>query len=66
MAVEIRWEWFDEPQMVVERDASGMSVRVHPGLSYAQVERACAELGAEGPVVMAAWQQASNAQGQID
>jgi hypothetical protein len=57
MDVDVTLEWSDEPSVVVDRGNPVISVRAHPGLSEAQVRQACQELGAEGPLVLAAWQR---------
>lgn len=58
MTVSVSWEWSESPQLVVEPNGDGLHVRAYPGLSEAQVRRACAELGEHGPVVFEAWGRA--------
>lgn len=62
MSVQIHWEWSEEPSLVVDRNADGIIVRAHPGLSEAQVRQACAHLGDDGQMVLQAWGRASGLQ----
>lgn len=56
MAVTVDLEWFEgDPCMVVTETGDGYAVVVDVRLSQAQVDKACAELGAAGREVLEAW-----------
>jgi len=46
-----------EKFMHIDNGPNGLSVTVHPGLSYQQVSEAVKELGEYGPTVLDAWQR---------
>ncbi len=59
--LEIIFDWgvnaSTEKFMHVDHGPQGLSVTVHPGLSYQQVSEATKEFGDHGPAVMQAWQR---------
>ena len=55
---EVHFDWTADRTMSVETSPSGLVITAHPGLSTAEVEIACAELGDHGPAVLAAWRSA--------
>lgn len=57
-AVSIRWERAAVPTLRVFSSSHGIEVVVDPRLSARQVERACAQLEADGPVIERAWRAA--------
>lgn len=59
MDVDVSFEWADEEFLSVDgSDAERITVIAHPGLSDAQVLRACEELDGHGQLVLDAWRAA--------
>lgn len=58
---KIIFTWGAEPQvelfMHVEEQSDGLTVTMHPGLSYQQVSRAAHDLGKHGPGIVQAWER---------
>ena len=58
---KIIFDWGTEPQaekfMRVEELHGGLTVTMHPGLSYQQVSRAANDLGEHGPSIVQAWER---------
>ena len=55
---EVHFDWTTDRTLSVETGPSGLVITAHPGLSSAEVESTCAELGDHGSVVLAAWRSA--------
>jgi len=55
MAVTVRLEWSQVPELSVEPRGSDLLVRVHPSLSEQQVRLACSDLNEHGETVFHAW-----------
>ena len=64
MNLDFALEWLEEPGLIVEPLEDAVRVRIHPGLSKAQVQHACGELGDHGAMVLAAWESAVGLNGQ--
>ena len=55
--VEVDVHWSDDRALIVEREDDRLVVQAHASLSHGLVKAACAELGPDGPHVLAAWER---------
>jgi hypothetical protein len=59
VSVNVICDWLESPRLEVILDGQNqLKVRADLRLSELQIERACQELGDDGPVVLSAWRTA--------